>query len=315
MARVHLGTIEEKHQVGVLLDGSRIPQIRQHWTAVTTPLFRRSRQLGESHQRDAQLSRKGLQRSGDEADFGLATLRFGGALHQLQIIHHQKADVVLRLHPSGFRPQFQEGNCRRVVDPDLGTAEAAGRPREAREVLVAELAGPEALKIHEALGCQETLDELLPRHLEGEDRHGHLTVDCRVGGNVEAERGLSHRRARRHDDEIAGLKAVGHRVQICEPAGDSLYRFIASMARFYALHRVPHEFLDPDEFLRPALEGNFEDLVLGQVQQLAYVFLAVVRCLDDSCPDVDEPSHQRLVFDDPCVELYVGRRRYHIQQD
>ncbi len=62
------------------------------------------------------------------------------------------------------------------------------------------------------------------------------------------------------------------------------------MARFYAFHRVPHEFLDPDDLLSTPLERDLEDLVLGQVEQIPYVFPAVVGCLHDLRPHVDEPT-------------------------
>jgi hypothetical protein len=46
-------------------------------------------------------------------------------------------------------------------------------------------------------------------------------ADAEVGRHAEGERGLSHRRAGRDDDEVAGLEAGRELVELAEPGRDA----------------------------------------------------------------------------------------------
>ncbi len=94
---------------------------------------------------------------------------------------------MLGFETPGFRTQFEHRDGGSVVDPDLGATQAAGGAREAWKVFVPELPGTEPLEVDEALRRQQSLYELLARHLQGKDRHRCLVIDGRVGSHVEAE--------------------------------------------------------------------------------------------------------------------------------
>src|SRR5207302_3845434 len=79
-AVVELLTIDETHDVGVLLDRPGLAQVRQLGAPVlAAPLLGGARELGQRHHRHVQLLGQGLERAGDERDLLLPALGVGGA--------------------------------------------------------------------------------------------------------------------------------------------------------------------------------------------------------------------------------------------
>src|SRR5574341_1003884 len=145
---VHLRPVNENHQVGVLLDGAGIPQVGEQGPPVATPLFRGPRQLGERDDRRLELPGQRFQRAGDEADLLLAAVRVRGPAQQLQVVHHEQPDVVLRLEPPGLGTELEQAERGAVVDPDGGGAQQARGARHLGIVIVPEVPAPQALQIH-----------------------------------------------------------------------------------------------------------------------------------------------------------------------
>src|SRR5256885_15348966 len=91
---VELLAVDEADDVGVLLDRARLPQVGELRTAVLAPaLLGRARQLRQRHDGDVELFRERLERARDERDLLLAALRVRRALHHLEGIHDDHADV------------------------------------------------------------------------------------------------------------------------------------------------------------------------------------------------------------------------------
>src|SRR5690349_19067967 len=67
--KVHLVAINEKDDVGVLLDRARLAQVRHHRPAVVA-LLDRARELRQSDNRDLELLGKRLERARDLGDLG-----------------------------------------------------------------------------------------------------------------------------------------------------------------------------------------------------------------------------------------------------
>ena len=78
----------------------------------------------------------------------MAALGIGGALHQLEIVDNEHADVVLRLEAPGLGAHGQGSEGGRVVDPDRCGAEQASGARELGVVVVSQLAAPQPLRVH-----------------------------------------------------------------------------------------------------------------------------------------------------------------------
>src|SRR2546425_930688 len=123
-AVVELLAIDEAHDVGVLLDGSGLAQVRELRAPVlAAALLRRPGELRQGDHRNVQLLGQRLERAGDEGDLLLPALRVGGTLHHLQVVDDHQADVVLRLEAPRLGAHGEGREHRRVVDPDRRRAQ------------------------------------------------------------------------------------------------------------------------------------------------------------------------------------------------
>ena len=80
---------------------------------------------------------------------------------------------VLGLEAPRLGAHLEQRDARRVVDPDRRRAEDAGRAREAREVVVAQHALAQPLRVDARLAGEHALHERLLAHLEREERDRH----------------------------------------------------------------------------------------------------------------------------------------------
>ena len=60
------------------------------------------------------------------------------------------------------------------------------------------------------------------RHFEREDGHRLLQLERHVLRDVQRQRGLSHRRPRRQDEQVAAVQPAGHFVELGEAGADAL---------------------------------------------------------------------------------------------
>src|SRR5690349_14192133 len=159
--------VDETHDVRVLLDRARFSQVRELGAPVlATALLGRARELGERDDGHIELLGQGLERPRDERNLLLPALRIRRTLHHLQVIDHHHPHVVLRLEPSRLRAHRERREHGGIVDPDRRRAEQARGPRQLGVVVIAQLAAPQALRVHQPLGAQQPLHQLLLRHFE-----------------------------------------------------------------------------------------------------------------------------------------------------
>ena len=166
---------------------------------------------GELRERDhgkPQLLGQALERAADRGDLLLAVLDAAGAGHELQVVDDDEAEAVLGLEAPALRPHLQGRDHGRVVDVDARVGEVGVGLGQARPVLLLELARAQAMGVDACVGAEHAEHQLLLRHLEGEEADGLPRPQRRVLGDVQAERGLAHGRARGHDDEVALLEAA-----------------------------------------------------------------------------------------------------------
>ncbi len=193
-------------------------------------------------------------------------------------------------------------------------AQDSRRASKARVVLVAQQSLAHLLRVDAPLGGEHALHERLLAHFQREHSDGDVLLDGGVLRDVEHERGLSHRRARRDDHEIGGLEPGSELVEIGEAAGDSGDRLAAALQRLDALHRRPHQLLHAREALQPALLAHLEDPLLRVVEQLFGGGATLESLGDDRRRRLDESPKERLLLHDLGVILDVGRRGHGVDQ-
>ena len=221
---------------------------------------------------------------------------------------------MIRLQAAGLGAHRQRRDGRRVVDPDRRRPEQAGRARQLGIVVVAQLAAPQALRVHQPFGAEQALHQLVLGHFEREDADADVVLDGGVLDHVQNQRGLSHRRAGGHDDQVGALEARGQPVQVHESARDPGHGAGSALELLDALHRGPDQLLQPDELLRAPELRHLEDAVLRVVQHIAGHAAAFIRFLDDGGGGFDQPPQQRLVAYDAPVVLDVGGGRHDVDE-
>ena len=182
--------------------------------------------------------------------------------------------AVLARQASGTSPQLEGIERRRLVDEHrciLHLAHGVGQPDE---VVLGQPAGTQPLLVDAPRGADQTHHQLLGAHLHTEDRHRQLLVHGHMLADVERKGRLTHRRAGRHDDQVAGLHAGGHPVQVHEASGNAgdLAGVVAVVEFVDALEDLARQRTDVLEVvaLLAAVLGNLEHLGLGRVQHLVH---------------------------------------------
>src|SRR5690242_6696177 len=153
---VALRPVEEEDHVGVLLEGTRLPQVRELGLLALAGLHRAG-ELGERHHRHVQLLGQGLERAGDLGDLLLPVLLLVPPAHELEVVDHDQVEPVLRLHAPGLGPRFQHGEGGGIVDVDWGLREPSRRVGEAGPVARVEIAGADLVGVHLGLGAEQPL--------------------------------------------------------------------------------------------------------------------------------------------------------------
>lgn len=128
-------------------------------------------------------------------------------------------------------------------------------------------------------------------------------------GEVEGERGLTHRGSRGDDDHLAAVQAVGELVELAEAGGDAGHGTVAAVGRLDLLDGGIDRDGERYVVLGRLRAGDRVDLRLRVVDDVGRVALAVVAELDDARPGVDEAAEDRSLGDDARVVAGVGRGR------
>ncbi len=139
-------------------------------------------------------------------------------------------------------------------------------------------------------------------------------LNRRVLRERQAERGLAHRRSGGDDDEVGGLEAGGHRVQLGEAGGEPRQHGGAAGHLLNFFEELVGDRLDVREALARALVGEREDHLLGVVEDDGRLVLAFQSLARDLVGDLHELPHQRVVFDDLRVGGDVGEVRQPVGQ-
>ena len=123
----------------------------------------------------------------------------------MQVIDDQQIQAVLRLQAPRLGPHLEHGDPRRVVDVQPRLRQPVQRVEQLVLVLVRQEPGGHLVRIDLGDRRDQPPHELLHRHLEREDTHAAARLERHVLADVERQRRLAHRGARRQDHQVAGL--------------------------------------------------------------------------------------------------------------
>ena len=154
--------------------------------------------------------------------------------------------------------------------------------------------------------------ELRLRHLEREEGDRELRLPGDVLGDVADEARLAHRRAGGDHDQVAGLKAAGHVVELAEARRRAGHLRLAAGELLEPLGLVDEDVGDRAEVARLLGAGDVEEQLLGLLDQLLRLALAGVHRLLDPLRGAEQPPQHRVLLDDLRVVAGVagdGRAR------
>ena len=128
---------------------------------------------------------------------------------------------------------------------------------------------------------------------------------------VHRQRGFTHSRASRQNDQITSVQASGTVIKTIEPRGQA-GRLQAFTAPLDFLHRGANQIrnLHPNLVIVAATLGNLEHFTLGLIQQITGVRAVLgVALLDDRCTRPDQLTSYRVLAYDVCPRQNIGRPR------
>ena len=159
-------TIQEHHDIGILLDRTGLSQVGQHRTMIRTLLYR-SRQLGKGDNRTLHLSCNRLQGTGDLRDLLLTALAATSATgHELEVVDDDEVESLFELLLTALGAELSDRNTRCIIDGDICICDTVDGIDQLAPVLIREGTLTELICIDERLHREHTVDELLPAHFE-----------------------------------------------------------------------------------------------------------------------------------------------------
>ena len=232
-------------------------------------------------------------------------------MHELHVVDDDDPDVVLALEAPAPGAKLGRGQVAAVVEKDPGLVEHRHGGGEPGPVRVFELSGPDLVRIDAAEGRHEPHRELLGRHLHAEHDRRELRPDGRALHEVERERGLSHRRTPRDDDEIAPLESGGEPVEVEEPGrypGDVTLDLVQLVN---SLHHPDEDIADRLRPARaPAAIADGVDELLRLLDELGdWPAFRPVGPVGDGGARRDHLAQHRALAHDLGVGGHVGRAR------
>ncbi len=290
--------VEHQHQVGVLLDGARLAQVRQHRPLVRAGV-RGPVELRDADDGHRQVAGEHLEAARDGGDLLDAVLvpHPAAALHELDVVDDQQVQPLAALQAARLGAHLADRHALGVVDEQAGGRQPVGGPADARPVLGGEAAGPDAPGVHDGRRGQQALDELVAAHLEAEDRDRALLAQGRMLGDAEGQGRLAHAGARGHHDHVAGLEPADDPVEVEEAGGDAGHPAPALLGRGEPLDALDHQLVRAGEVAAHALLREPVDQRLGVLEHGGGLALALVDHRLDLLAHVQQPPLGRRVAD------------------
>ena len=222
--------------------------------------------------------------------------------------------MLFGLQAARLRAHLEHAEAGGVVDVQPHRAQRLERARNPRIVFLPDRPAHEAMAVELRLGREEAQEQRLLRHLQTEDAHRMLRLQCHVLGDIQHQACLAHRRPRRDDDQLARLKPARHRIEVDKPgwyAGDQPLLLEEQLdLREALLDEIPHRH---ETGLEPVV-GHRENRAFRLVQDQVGFLVRFVRVGQDLVGRINQVPQRRLFLDDPRVVLDVGRPRHTVGQ-
>src|SRR5699024_3890992 len=121
---------------------------------ITAALFYGPTKLGESYNGYIQFFCQGLKATGDGGNFLLTRTKIPARSgHQLQVIYHDEANIMLALQAPAFGAQFHDAKTGRIVHKNISSKKASGRIDQSLKFVIIELTGSCRLCIDASFHC------------------------------------------------------------------------------------------------------------------------------------------------------------------
>ncbi len=231
-------------------------------------------------------------------------------MHQLKVVHDDQIDAVAHFGLPRLELQSELVHHRRVVDVYGGFTKRSERVRDTVELGLTEQAAVQTLRVDLRLLGQQSLGQLLFRHLEAEDGDRLFRLQGCVHRHIEGQGRFAHRGPPRHDDQVGVLEPTGHAVEVVEARRDANHALAALHEDGDALHRGTEQVVQPSQLALVAVVRDAEHERLRLVDRLLGLDRVVVAVARDVATGRDQPAFVRLLLDDPAVVLDVGRGRH-----
>ena len=148
----------------------------------------------------------------------MPTLDSSTRAHQLQVVDHDRADVIPIFHSTSLRAKLKQRQSRRVVNKDGRVGEIIARRHQTLVILISKLAAAHPLRIDSPSRTQHSLHQLLLAHLKAEDHRG-VPGNRHLLCNIQRKRRLPHRGTSRQDEQLTPLKTIEHFIEFAESCG------------------------------------------------------------------------------------------------
>ncbi len=192
LAHRRLCTGVRAQDAGVLGEAAGLTQVG-HRRLLVLPLLRTTVQLRQRDDRDADLLREELERTGELGDLLLSRLDLLARRHELQVVDDDELEVVLLLEPPALGADLGERHVRRVVDEHRRLGNAAHHLGDLLPVVLAHGAVAQLLQVDARLRGEQTHRDLVAAHLEREDDGRLPVLDRRRPRDVDGERRVVRR--------------------------------------------------------------------------------------------------------------------------
>src|SRR5689334_5026295 len=313
LREVVLVAVDEHDEVGVLLEVARLPQVGEH-RALVGPRLDAARELAERDHRHAELAREDLQATAHLTDLLDAALDARVGSHELEVVDDDQPEAAvlglgLLVQPPRLGADVEDPDVGGVVDVQrrhVVLGRGAQHPLPLR--LVAQPPLAQVVALDRGLRRDEPLGELGLGHLEAEqgNRAALVLLEGDVLGDVGHQGGFAHGRARRDDDQVAGLKAAGDRVEVGEAGWGAGQRAALGRELLPLGDLDVQDLADLAEVLRAVVVGDLEDGALGALDDLARWRLVAVHAGLDLVGGGEQAAQERALADDLRVLAQVA---------
>jgi hypothetical protein len=142
-------------------------------------------------------------------------------MHELEEVDDHQAQAPLHVKPAGLGPDLCHADHGRVINIDVSVGEDAHGPHDLPLLAVGVLAQAQTGGVNAGLHGDETLHQLLGRHLQAEDGHGGLLTDRGIASEVHDQGGLAQARPGDHHNKVRALEPAQEGIQIHEAGAGS----------------------------------------------------------------------------------------------